>query len=273
MATPLAAFGPGILIVSRTDITIPSPVNIGFAQELSLELNGTLKELFGQNQFPLAVARGTIKATGKIKAAVLSGLAWNAVFFGYGSGSGGLSTSNQIAWTVGSTFNLSTAANQQQVGSSATFDADLGVTYASTASVGAPGIPFQRVSTGTETQGKYSIVTGSPGLYQFSAADTTSLGTGVTNPIKVTFTSTTTAGQALLYQNQLIGSTPTFQLDYFTNFNQPSSKPFAVRLFSCVAGKHMLASKLEDYILPEMDFSFFANASGNVFNYVFPEIS
>lgn len=267
MSTPLAAFGPGILIVSRTDITIPAPVNIGFAQELSLDMAGTTKQLFGQNQFPLAVARGTIKATGKVKAAVISGLAWNAVFYGYGSGSGGLSTSNQIAWTVGSTISISTASTTAtQIGSSLTFDTDLGVTYATT------GLPFQRVSTGSEAAGKYSITTGSPGLYNFSTADTTGGPTGGT-PIKVTYTSTTTTGQALLYQNQLIGSTPTFQLDYYTNFNQPGAKPFVVRLFSCVAEKHMLAFKLEDFMIPEFDFGFFANSAGNVFNMTFPEIS
>jgi hypothetical protein len=35
----------------------------------------------------------------------------------------------------------------------------------------------------------------------------------------------------------------------------------------------MISPKLEDFILPEIDFSFFANAAGNVFNYVFPEVS
>jgi hypothetical protein len=106
-----------------------------------------------------------------------------------------------------------------------TFDVDLGITYANT------GLPFQRVSTGSEAAGKYSVGSTTPGLYNFAAADTTSGPTGGT-PVKITYTNTTTVGQALLYQNQLIGSTPTFQLDYYTNFNQPTSKPFAVRLYS-----------------------------------------
>jgi hypothetical protein len=267
MSTPLAAFGPGILIVSRTDITIPAPVNIGFAQEFSIEAAGTTKQLFGQKQWPLAVARGTIKGTGKFKAATLSGLAWSALFYGVSA-----STTNQIAWTIGSTFSLSTASVQQQVGSSLTFDADLGITYGASTVAGA-GLPFQRVSSGSETQGKYSLITGSPGLYQFSAADTTSLNAGATNPIKVTYTSTTTVGQSLLPTNQLIGSTPTFQVDYYTNFNQPTAKPFVVRIYSCVTAKHMLTFKLEDFMIPEFDFDLFANANDQVYNMVFPEIS
>jgi hypothetical protein len=268
MSTPLAVFGPGILIVQRTDIAIPSPVNIGYAQEFSLEAAGTIKELYGQYQWPLAVARGTIKGTGKVKAAVLSGLAWAAAFYG-GSGA---STTGQVAWNVGSTYSLSTAATSLQVGSSLTFDADLGITYGAS-TVNAPGLPFQRVSTGNEALGKYSITTGSPGLYNFSAADTTSINAGATNPIKVTYTNTTSTGQSLLVANQLIGSTPTFQLDYYTNLNQPTSKPFAVRVYQCVSSKHMIPFKLEDFGIPEFDLSFFANASGNVFNAVFPEIS
>src|SRR5258708_37998841 len=120
MRTPLAVFGTGILIASRTDITIPSPVNVGFAQEFSIEAAGTIKQLFGQNQWPLAVARGTIKGTGKFKSAVVSGLAWSAIFYG-----NALSSTRQIDWHIGSTFTLSTAATAAvHVRASLPFDAD-----------------------------------------------------------------------------------------------------------------------------------------------------
>ncbi len=262
MSTPLAVFGPGILIASRTDITIPSPVNVGFVQEFSIDATGTIKELFGQNQWPLAVARGTIKGTGKFKTAVISGLAWSALFYGNTE-----STTNQIAWNIGSTFTLSTASTAAvQVGSSLTFDADLGITYVNT------GLPFQRVSTGNEATGKYSVGSTSPGLYNFAAGDTTAGAAGGTF-VKITYTNTTSVGGNILVTNQLIGSTPTFQLDYYTNFNQPASKPFVVRIFSCVAAKHMLQFKLEDFMIPEFDFSLFANAAGNVYSMTFPEIS
>jgi hypothetical protein len=262
MSTPLAAFGPGILIASRTDIAIPSPVNVGFSQEFTIDATGVIKELFGQNQWPLAVARGTIKGTGKFKSAVISGLAWSALFYGNAE-----TTSNQIAWNVGSTFTLSTGSTTAtQVGSSLTFDADLGITYVTS------GLPFQRVSTGTEAAGKYSITTGSPGLYNFATADTTAGPAGGTF-VKITYTNTTSVGANLTVTNQLIGSTPTFQLDYYTNFNQPASKPFVVRIFSCVASKHMMNFKLEDFMIPEFDFSLFANAAGNVYSMTFPEIS
>lgn len=258
MSTPLAVFGPGILIAQRTDITIPSPVNIGYSQEFSIEVAGQTKQLYGQKQYPLAAARGTIKATGKFKSAVISGLAWNAVMFGETAFSTG-----GFVWNVDSTFTLAstTVAFSQQVGSSLTFESDLGVKYSVT------GLPFQRVSTGNEAAGKYSLnASGSPGLYNFALADSAAA-------VKVTYTSTTASGQSLIISNKTIGTTPTFQLDYYTSLNQPTAKPFVVRIYSCISAKQALNFKLEDFMIPEFDFDIFANASDNVFDFVFPEVS
>jgi len=251
MATPLAAFGPGILIVRNMSLAVPAPVNIGYAQELTIDLSSTPKELYGQNQYPLAVARGTIKATGKIKAATLSGLAWNAAFFGQTFSSGG------FAWTVGENHTL--AATTQQVTNHTTFESDLGVTYVSS------GLPLQQVASGSETTGFYSVSTGN-GTYTVSTSDSVSA-------LSFTYTSTVTAGQNLKVANQLLGNTPIFQLDYYTNYNQPTAKPFVVRIFNCVGSKVSLATKLEDFVMPEFDFAFFANSAGNPIEFVYPEVS
>lgn len=255
MTTPLAVFGPGILIVSRTDIVVPAPVNVGYAQEFSIDATASSKMLYGQNQWPLAVARGTIKGTGKFKAATLSGLAWGAMFYGQAP-----STTGMIAWTVGSTYTTGSTGGtgSLQIGSSSTFDADLGVYYSTTT------LPLQRVATGSEVTGKYSITTGSPGLYNFADQGAN---------IRVTYTSTTSTGQSLLVQNQLLGTTPTFQIDYYTNFNQPAAKPFVVRLYLAIAEKHTMQFKLEDFMIPEFDFGLSANAANQVYNMVFPEVS
>ncbi len=261
MATPLAVFGPGILILTRTDISPGAPINVGFVQEFSIEAAATTKQLFGQKQYPLSAARGTVKLTGKFKAATVSGYAMNAAFYGQSSFS---STGAGIAWNVQSTFTTSTTSSSVQVGSSLTFDADLGITYA------ASGLPLQRVSTGSEGTGKYSL--SSTGLYSFAGTDG---GTGASpgTPLKITYTSLTAAGQSLIVTNQMIGTTPTFQLDYYTSLSQPTSKPFVVRIFSAVASKHAMMFKLEDYVIPEFDFDIFANASDQVFTAVFPEFS
>jgi hypothetical protein len=178
MSVPFAAFGPGILIVTRTDVSPVVPINVGFAQELTLDFSGNTKQLYGQKQFPLVAARGTIKATGKWKSAVISGIAWNNAFYGMTS-----FTAGGISWNVDSTYTTSTAVATVQVGSSLTFEADLGVKYA------ANSLPLQRVATGSETTGKYSVASTQAGLYTFGGGDTTT----ATN-LKVTFTNTNGLG-------------------------------------------------------------------------------
>lgn len=271
MSTPLAAFGPGILIVTRTDTTTPVAINVGFAQELTLDFAGTTKQLFGQKQYPLVAARGTIKATGKWKAATISGVAWNAAFYG---NTFSTAAASNIQWNIDSTLTLTstmTSTAGAQTGSSLTFDADLGVKFSTI------GLPLIRCSsTGTTVAGTtvssgfYAIGSTSPGFYYFNAADT-----AAGYAVKITYTSlvSATAGQSLIVTNALIGTTPTFQLDYYTSLSQPTAKPFVVRVYQCVASKMMLAAKLEDFIMPEFDFDFFANSNDQVINYVFPEIS
>src|SRR5487761_1260618 len=78
----LPVFGPGAIFLQRTDIANGTPVNIGRANEFQLDQQFTKKELFGQSQFPLFIARGSAKFTAKAKAAVISGIALNSAFFG-----------------------------------------------------------------------------------------------------------------------------------------------------------------------------------------------
>ena len=254
MATPLAAFGPGIAIIRRTDIANGPIVNVGYVNEMSIDFSGTTKELFGQNQYPLVSARGTVKSTGKWKSAVISGIAWNHVFFGQ------TFTAGTINWTIGESI---IAAATTTVAGATNFDADLGVTYQAT------GLPGQRVTAGSEAPGKYSVSeTGvNKGKYVFTGTDI-----GLT--VLITYSTVVAgSGQQLLISNTPIGFTPTFQLDYYTNLNQPSSKPFIVRCYGCVSSKIALAAKLEDYIMPEFDFDMFADNSNRVVNFAYPEVS
>jgi len=257
MATPLAAFGPGIAIIRRTDIANGPIVNVGYVNEMSIDFSGTTKELFGQNQYPLVAARGTVKSTGKWKSAVISGIAWNHVFFGQ------TFTAGTINWTIGESQVIPATPFTVTVTNATNFDADLGVTYAAT------GLPGQRVTAGAEAAGKYSVTESgvNKGKYIFAAADT-----GLT--VLITYSTTVAAiGQQLLINNTPIGFTPTFQLDYYTNLNQPLSKPFIVRCYGCVSSKIALAAKLEDYIMPEFDFDMFADNSNRVVNFAYPEVS
>lgn len=237
-----AAFGPGSLYITRTDLTNQTPYNIGFCNEFSIDLSADTKELYGQNQYPLAVARGTIKATGKAKAAMISGLALNAAFHAGTFSSGSKKLSQNEAGTIPTTPFQITVAN------GATFDKDLGVVNSAT------GIPLQFVASGPTT-GQYAL-NSTTGVYTFAAADT-----GNTVQISYSYTVAGT-GQSQTIANQAIGVTPTFQVDYIT---QNNGNTFYLRLFQAVSAKLSFGFKLTDFMMPELDFGFFANTSGNVY--------
>lgn len=246
---PQALFGPGVAVLTRNDGgsgADPTPFNVGYVNELSIDISFETKDLYGQNQFPLVVARGTAKTTGKMKAATLSGRALNTVLYGG-------------TWTTGTQYfmgaNPATAIPATPftitptVPNSGTFDADLGVTNAST------GEPLTLV-TGTPTAGEYSQ---SAGVYTFSSADNVS---GVSVIINFAYkVSSGEPGQFQVIQNNLIGTTPTFQLDYATTLY---GSTYYVRLYRCVGSKVQLQHKTTDYAMPEYDFSFFANPAQEI---------
>jgi len=177
---------------------------------------------------------------------VISGIALNSAFFGMTLAAGQQATALSESGTVASA--AYTAANH------ATFVADLGVVYAAT------GLPLTLVTAGPSA-GQY---TQSAGVYGFNAADNG-------KAIFVTYTYTVAgSGQQLALSNPMLGVTPTFQLWYYTSTN---SVPLNLQLYSCVSDKLSLAFKLEDFMMPELSFSCFANAAGNVGLYSFGEVS
>jgi hypothetical protein len=242
---PQGVFGPGILWLTPTGVTAPTPVNIGFINEFSTDISFDSKDLFGQNQFPLLVARGTAKASGKMKAAVVSGQALNTVLYG-GS------------WTAGTQYDATTTAATAipttpyqitpTVPSSGTWNQDLGVTNAAT------GEPLTAVAA-SPAAGQYSV---SAGIYTFSSADHTS---GISVVISFAYTWASAPGQNQTIANSLIGSTPTFQLDYKSTLYGAT---YYLRIFQAIGTKGSFAHKITDYMMPEYDFGFFANASQNI---------
>lgn len=248
MTTPLDAFGPGVIVVTRTDVANSTPVNIGYSQEFSVDFAGNIKELYGQNQMPIDAARGTVKITGKIKAAVLSGVAWNNVFFGNSFTTGG------IKWNPSEAGSIPTTPFQITVINAANFDADLGVVSAVT------GLPLTKVASAPIT-GQYSVSVA--GVYTFAAADTG-------QAMLISYTSTVTTGQKLTLTNTLLGTAPIFQLDYYTTRN---SKAFVARFYQCQAAKLTIAAKLEDFMMPEFEVHMFTNAANQIGVLYFPEVS
>jgi hypothetical protein len=241
-------FGSGVLLGSRTDVANATPGNFGLIQDVQLDVSFTTKTLTGQFQFPVAVARGAGKITGKAKMAQISGLAFNNLFFGQTLASGQLATSFGEAGTI--------ATGAVTVANAATFVDDYGVVNAAT------GLPFTKVAS-APASGQYSVAAG---VYSFNTGDN-----GKAVLISYTFTQTSTSAEQNAVNNQLLGTTPTFQAQLYGGTYQ--GKPVNVKLFNCVASKLAYSTKLEDFVVPEMDFDVFANAAGNVMNWSFAEAS
>ena len=243
------SFGSGVLIGTRTDIANATPINFGLVQEVQLDLQFTAKELYGQYQFPVAIARGQGKASGKAKMARVSGLAFNNLFFGASLIAGQLATAFGEAQSVPAStpFTVSvTNAGQWQD--------DCGVVYA------ASGLPLAKVASAAAA-GQYSVAAG---VYTFNSADA-----GASVLISYTY-NVMGSGQQLTLANPLLGTTPTFQAQLYTSFQ---GKPVNVKLFNCVSSTLTFATKLEDFVIPELDFDIFANAAGNVLQWSFAEVS
>ncbi len=243
------AFGSGVLLGTRTDVTNATPINFGLIQDVSLDVSFQTKQLYGQNQFPVAIARGTAKFAGKAKMAQISGIAFNNLFFGQTMTTGQLATAFGEAQSVpASTPFTVTVAN------SATWVDDYGVIYSAT------GLPLTRVAS-APALGQYSVAAG---VYTFNSSDA-----GKAVLISYTYTVAGT-GEQFTVTNQLLGTTPTFQCQLFTTFQ---GKPVNLKLFNCVSTKLAFQTKLEDFTIPELDFEIFGNAAQQVLNWSFAEAS
>lgn len=244
------SFGSGVLFGYRTDITNGTPINFGLIQSCTIEDSFDIKELYGQYQRPVAIARGQIKTTGKATVASISGQAYANLIYGTSLSTGYNSFAFGEAQTVPATPYQVTVAN------AAHFVADYGVTYKANL------IPLVKVASGP-TVGQYSV-NSATGVYTFAAADT-----GAALLITYSY-GVSASGESFTVSNQLLGTTPTFSASFYTIFQ---GKVVMVTLNNCTASKMNFASKLEDYTMPEFDFSCFADANNNIMTWNWSEAS
>ncbi len=238
------SFGAGAVWGERTDVTGSGigPRQFGVLQDIQIDFDWTDKELHGQLQFPVAIARGQGKITGKAKFAQILGLLYSDIFFGLTPATGQFAVSQLEASSVpAATPYAVTPAN------AASYNDDLGIVYASS------GKRFNRVIT-PSAAGQYSV-NFSTGIYTFSAADA-----NAAILISYTYNSAAT-GSKLTITNQLMGATPTFKATFYTTYNGNGT---ALRLNACTANKLSFPTKVDTWTISELDFSAFADASGTI---------
>jgi hypothetical protein len=234
------SFGTGnIYVLPPSALT---PIKLGAIQDVAVDFDGDLKQLFGQNQFPVDNARGKVKITGKIGSGKISASAWNTMFFGQTLATGQVLQVVGEAGTIGSSPYTYTTAN------AANFLTDLGVFDATT------GKQYTRVASGPTT-GQYTMASG---VYTFAAADT-----GKAILVDYEYNSATT-GQTITGNNVLMGTIPTFALHLNNN---TKGQQTTLRLYAVVAPKLQFPFKLDDYMISTVDFAAQDDGTGKVFSW------
>ncbi|MFW5397683.1 MAG: hypothetical protein XXXNARYT_003411 [Candidatus Accumulibacter regalis] len=235
-------YGVPLLDAQGNTISNPTPIKVGAMQEMSIEFSGDLKELHGQNQFAIAVGRGKVKSTGKIKGAQIHGAALNSLFFGNGVTAGTMMAISTDA--VGTAIPSTPYTITPTPPASGTWVEDLGV-------LNSNAVPLTRVASAPAT-GQYSVAAG---VYTFAAADT-----GNVVYINYRYSYTLAAAKRIALTNLPMGYAPTFGARMQTTFQ---GKKTLVVLASVVSTKLMLFStKQDDFSVPEIDFTAQADASG-----------
>jgi hypothetical protein len=222
----------------------PTPIKFGTLQDASLDIHADTKQLYGQKQFPEAVARGKIKISGKAKSAWINGKMYNDLFFGQPMGT------NMVSVTLDEAATVPAVTPFTYTAAKTVFKQDWGVRYAAGAKAGQP----LTLVASAPVAGQYSVST--TGVYTFASADASAAVV-----ISYSFVPATPTGTQLNITNQLMGFAPTIQVLLNTIYN---GNQFSVLLYSCIASKLSLTTKQEDFIVPEFDFEAFANPSGQV---------
>lgn len=238
-------FGSGVLIGTRTDQATPTPHMFGILQEAAVEFSFSNKQLMGQYQFPVAVARGAGKISGKAKFANINANMLNDLFF--------QSTVAANERRIAISESGQVASNTFTVANSATFLSDQGVFNTVTSR-------FMTRVASAPAAGQYSV---SAGVYTFAAGDS--------NPlvyITYEYSFTTTVGKTLSIGNSLLGINPTFSVALAQTFN---GRQMNIKLNSCTSSKLSLATKLEDFLIPDFDFEAQADGNNNIGTISFAE--
>jgi hypothetical protein len=232
-------FGTGQLFA--TPVGGGAPLRFGALQDVSVDFNGDIKQLFGQYQYALDTARGKTKIEWKASTGNIDVEAFNQLFFGETVDAG-----NQLLQVINEAATIPATPFEVTVAHAADFVMDLGVYSATT------GLPLQQVAS-APTTGQYSV--SAAGVYTFAAADTTL-------PMLFNYLwEDAAAGGSIDLSNQLMGTTPKFQLVLSQVYD---AKTFTLLLYSNVAEKLSLPLKQDDYLIAEMSGQAMADAANRV---------
>jgi hypothetical protein len=240
-------WGAAILDAFGNAIASPSPVKFGTLSDVTIDMDRDIKELYGQNAFPVAVGGGKMKVAIKAKFAQIAGRIFNDMFLGQGLTAGTLTAANEdLTGQVipGTPFQITVTPPN-----SGAFLRDLGV-------LDSNGVPMQRVASGPTT-GQYSLA---GAVYTFATADAAK-----TVYVSYAYTYTLATAKSVAFNNIAMGTVPIFGMDLSCRFQ---GKQAYFRLGQCAAKKLTFDPKQDDFAMIDMDISAYAdpvtNAVGSI---------
>jgi hypothetical protein len=210
-------------------------------QNVSLDLSFTVKELFGQLNFPVAAGQGNCKITGKAANAQIQARLFNDIFFGATLSAGETAVVNREVMAA-----IPTTPFQLTVANSAQFVEDWEVIDAAT------GLPFTKVASAPATN-QYSV---SAGVFTFNTAQV-----GVFPLISYSYT-IPASGQTIALSQQTVGQAPVFTMVLAGGYGAGAIP--GLKLYACVASKLSLATKQNDFAMPNFEWMCIANSAGKV---------
>lgn len=251
-------FGAGTVfarpLADANGVTIanPTPVEFGVLQDVSVDFGFDSKELYGQNQFPVDIARSKGKISCKAKAARINGAFLNSIFFG-----GSVTTGSLEAVSTSVSGSLVPLATPFTITvtppNSGTFMTDLGLTDGR-------GRPLTRVASAPAT-GQYAV--DNAGVYTFAAADAGA----VVFPAFRYSAAIPSAKKSIVY-NQKMGAAPSFAIDLQMEYQ---GNLLTLNFGKCISNKLSFATKQDDYTIPDFEFQPFQDDTGKVFTWATSE--
>ncbi len=239
-------FGIGAVFATPVGVSNPTPVPIVALQNISFDMSFEVKELYGNQSFPIDIARGKGKIGLTASAAVFDPTLINNLFFGMTQTAGETRASVAEAGTVPavSTYTIT-------VVNSATWTEDLGVAALATGKV------LTRVASAPAT-GQYAV---SAGVYTFAAADANMQ---VLLNYKYTVATGAGVGSVTSITNQAVGVAPANNRLVFYTRRSTTGKQLVLTLNSVTCTAFKLAAKNDDFAMPDFTLSAFDDGTGNI---------
>lgn len=235
-------FGIGALWGTRSDVAGIGPDQFAILQDNSIDFSFEIKELYSQLGWPVDIARGKGKITGKAKVARVFAALYADIFFGATVATGEDNVSENETYTL--------ATTTVGVAHATSFVADLGVYYNAQGNA-----RFQFVTGALSAPGQYG--TGVNGTYTFFSGD-------IGAAVAISYVYTDASGKTITITNNFMGYTPTFIGTFYQQrTTQGSSGQLTLRLNECVSSHLTIPTRIDDYALQDFDFQAFS-AGNNV---------